>query len=201
MTGFEHAEGRSFQDGCSRENISVETWLVCGDASFASDHGRRTNVGHPAGIARLSPSSGWRGRTGRGADRSLVSKPETQDARDVPRTIEISNLVVATFREFTGRGPTRARTYLQDDLVNVVLRDSLTKGEQHLVAEGKGELVVEMRQAFQQAMRDTLIAGIERITGREVIAFLSANHLDPDFAVETFVLRPNGDSKTAAERS
>lgn len=130
---------------------------------------------------------------GEGQIRSLVSEPETHASREVPRTIEISNLVVAAFREFTGRGPTRARTYIQEDLVNVVLRDSLTKGEQHLVAEGKSDLVVAMRQAFQQAMRDTMVEGVERIMGRDVIAFLSANHLDPDFAIETFVLAPNGE--------
>jgi len=36
-------------------------------------------------------------------------------------------------------------------------------------------------------MRDDLIAVVEELTGRRVIAFLSDNHMDPDIAVETFV--------------
>jgi uncharacterized protein YbcI len=116
-------------------------------------------------------------------------------ARDVPRTIEISNLVVAAFREYTGRGPTQARTYIHEDLVTVVLRDSLTKGERHLVADGQIGLVIEMRQAFQQTMSDTMVAGVEKVMGRPVLAFLSANHVDPDVAVETFVLGPPQDGQ------
>lgn len=37
-------------------------------------------------------------------------------------------------------------------------------------------------------MGKDLIAGIEGITGRKVIAFLSDNHIDPDIAIESFVL-------------
>lgn len=31
---------------------------------------------------------------------------------------------------------------------------------------------------------------MEELTGRRVLAFLSDNHVDPDVAVETFVLEP-----------
>jgi uncharacterized protein YbcI len=37
-------------------------------------------------------------------------------------------------------------------------------------------------------MREDLVGLVEEITGRTVIAFLSDNHLDPDIAVESFVL-------------
>jgi hypothetical protein len=37
---------------------------------------------------------------------------------------------------------------------------------------------------------------VEEITGRKVIAFLSDNHLDPDIAVESFVLESRGSSAT-----
>src|SRR5271165_5363917 len=100
----------------------------------------------------------------------------------------ISNLVVKLAGEYTGRGPTRARTYLNDDLITVVLKDTLTKGERSLVRDGREEVVMSMRLAFQQTMRPDLIAGIEEITGRGVHAFLSANHADPDIAIESFVM-------------
>ncbi|XAY04341.1 hypothetical protein DSM112329_01174 [Paraconexibacter sp. AEG42_29] len=102
----------------------------------------------------------------------------------------ISDHVVTTTREWTGRGPTRARTYIQGDLVTTVLQDILNKGERSLAEAGKTEVVLAMRWAYQQAMREELVSGVERITGRKVAAFMSANHLDPDIAIESFVLEP-----------
>jgi uncharacterized protein YbcI len=53
-----------------------------------------------------------------------------------------------------------------------------------------------MRKAYQTTMRGDLVDGVERISGRKVIAFLSDNHIDPDIAVESFVLEPRGRSGT-----
>lgn len=39
-------------------------------------------------------------------------------------------------------------------------------------------------------MRSDLIAVVEERTGRRVAAFMSDNHIDPDFAAEVFVLEP-----------
>jgi uncharacterized protein YbcI len=107
---------------------------------------------------------------------------------------QISDLVVQHMHACTGRGPTKARTSIDRDLVSVVLYDLLNKGEHRLVADGRGQLVLDMRQAFQQTMRDELIIGVERVTGRTVLAFLSANHLDPDVAIESFVLEPQDET-------
>ena len=102
----------------------------------------------------------------------------------------ISNLTVRLLSQYTGRGPTRARTFFNDDMVTVVLQDTLTKAETTLVDKDRRELVLLTRVTFQEVMGDDLIAGIEAITGRAVTAFLSANHIDPDIAVETFILAP-----------
>jgi uncharacterized protein YbcI len=107
---------------------------------------------------------------------------------------QISDLVVGHMHACTGRGPTKARTTIDRDLVTVVLCDLLNKGERSLISDGRGQLVLDMRQAFQQTMRDELIIGVERVTGRTVIAFLSANHLDPDIAIESFVLEPRDET-------
>ena len=109
--------------------------------------------------------------------------------------LEISNLVVRLLSEYTGRGPTKARTHFNDNLITVVVQDLLTKGERSLVRDGKAELVLETRRAYQLTMRDELQAGVEGITGRRVIAFLSANHLDPDIAIESFILAAPGDGQ------
>jgi uncharacterized protein YbcI len=114
---------------------------------------------------------------------------------DGERALAISNLVVKLVAEYTGRGPTKARTYLNEDLITVVLRDNLTKGERSLIRDGRGELVLNVRLAYQQTMREVLVDGIESITGRVVLAFLSANHMDPDIAIESFVMAgPTGSS-------
>lgn len=105
----------------------------------------------------------------------------------------ISGAVVQLMREYTGRGPTKARTYINDDLITVVLQDTLTMGERSLVRDGEGELVITMRKAFQRTMSSQMIDAVERNSGRSVLAFLSDNHVDPDVAIESFLLAPPSD--------
>jgi uncharacterized protein YbcI len=103
---------------------------------------------------------------------------------------EISRSAVQLLRAYTGRGPTRARTTINSDSVMVVLGDTLTKGERRLVESGKAARVREVRHDFQIVMREELVAMVERTLDRKVIAFMSDNHLDPDLAVEVFILEP-----------
>jgi uncharacterized protein YbcI len=72
-----------------------------------------------------------------------------------------------------------------------VLEDTMTRAERSLVAGGQEEVVLEMRRALQGAMRAALVDAVESLSGRRVIAFLSDQHADPDFAVESFVLEPH----------
>src|SRR3954471_9398232 len=87
----------------------------------------------------------------------------------------ISNAVVALLHEYTGRGPTHARTTIGPDTIVVTLRDCLTKAERTLTAHGQGVEVLAMRRALQDAMRSDLIVAVEAISGRSVEAFLSDN--------------------------
>ena len=57
-----------------------------------------------------------------------------------------------------------------------------------------------MRRAFQNTMRDDLIAAVERLTGRIVEAFLSDNLHEPDVAVEIFLLKPSDGVADAGRR-
>jgi uncharacterized protein YbcI len=107
-----------------------------------------------------------------------------------PPALAISNHVVKLLRECTGRGPTRARTHFSDDLVTVVIEDLLTKAERKLTETGQRDLVLQTRRIFQETMADDLTDAVETITGRRVLAFLSANHVEPDIAIESFVLAP-----------
>jgi uncharacterized protein YbcI len=111
------------------------------------------------------------------------------------QSLAISNLIMRLLSDYTGRGPTKARTYFNENLVTIVVQDLMTKGERSLIRDGRQDLVLETRRAYQQTMGEDLTAGIEEITGRQVIAFLSANHLDPDLAIESFVLAPQNDGQ------
>ena len=102
----------------------------------------------------------------------------------------VANAVVHALGEYTGRGPTKARAYVNRDAISVLLHDTLTKGERQLVSGGRSDTVLRTRTLFQEMMRAELVARLEEMTGRTVTAFMSANHIDPDMAVETFVLDP-----------
>jgi uncharacterized protein YbcI len=102
----------------------------------------------------------------------------------------ISTATVQLLHEYTGRGPTKAKTIINEDLVTVLLADTLTKGERTLVETGNSDRVLELRHDYQTVMREDLVAVVERQLDRKVIAFMSQNHIDPDLAVETFVLEP-----------
>ena len=104
----------------------------------------------------------------------------------------ISNTVVRALARTTGRGPTKAKTTLGDNGVFVVLQDSLTRGERVLTDAGHTDAVLDLRRRWQSVMKADISHEIEALTGRKVIGFMSDNHIDPDLAVEVFVLEPEG---------
>jgi len=102
----------------------------------------------------------------------------------------ISNTVVRALGRTTGRGPTKAKTTIGENGVFVVLQDSLTVGEQTLSDAGEGQAVLDLRRRWQRVMEADVSREIEVLTGRKVVGFMSDNHIDPDLAVEVFVLEP-----------
>jgi uncharacterized protein YbcI len=104
---------------------------------------------------------------------------------------EISDGLVALLKDFYGRGPERAKTYVNDDLVVCLLRGGFTRVEQTLLEGGHGDDVIRQRMAFQQVMRHRFEQVVERATGRRVIGFMSGNQQDADMICEVFVLAPN----------
>jgi len=120
--------------------------------------------------------------------------PDVAPARSL--SAAISNAVVGLLHDYTGRGPTKARTTIGPDTIVVTLRDSLTRAERTLAMRGQALEVMAMRRAFQETMREDLIGAVEGLTGRTVEAFLSDNLHDPDVAVEIFLMRPeDGDGR------
>jgi uncharacterized protein YbcI len=102
----------------------------------------------------------------------------------------VSREAVQILRQYSGRGPTKARTAIGAESVTVVLADALTPGERTLAEGGNVDAVLDFRHQIQLAMRDDLVAMVERNLDRKVLAFMSDNHVDPDMGVEVFVLAP-----------
>lgn len=107
----------------------------------------------------------------------------------------ISNAIVRITAEYIGRGPTKARTSIRDDMIVVLMQDTLTKAEKSLLDAGHGAFVIETRARFQMTMREAYVGAVEMLTERKVIAFMSANHMEPDMAAEIFILEPDVSSE------
>jgi uncharacterized protein YbcI len=102
----------------------------------------------------------------------------------------ISEGMVALLKEFYGRGPTRVKSYYEDDLVVCLLRGGFSRVEQTLFEGGRGQAVVQQRMEFQDLMRARFEDVIRDTTGRRVIGFMSGNQQDPDIMCEVFILAP-----------
>jgi uncharacterized protein YbcI len=120
---------------------------------------------------------------------SAMERRRKQAARGDVLTA-ISDGIVALLKDFYGRGPTRAKTYYEDDLVVCLLRGGFTRVEETLREAGRGHEVIQQRMVFQDVMRERFEAVIERATGRRVIGFMSGNQQHPDMLCEVFVLAP-----------
>jgi uncharacterized protein YbcI len=103
----------------------------------------------------------------------------------------ISDGMVSLLKEFYGRGPTRTKTYFENDLVVCLLRGGFTRVEQTLWDGGRGASVIQQRMEFQELMRERFEQVIEDATGRRVIGFMSGNQKDPDIMCEVFILAPS----------
>ena len=100
----------------------------------------------------------------------------------------LASAVVGIYRMHLGRGPSSACTFHSDDVVTVVMREVMTNAEKTLAQSGSWREVTHMRRLFQQTMEMDFREAVERLTDRKVVAFISGNHMDPDIAVETFIL-------------
>ncbi len=111
---------------------------------------------------------------------------ETERQRSI--FLEISNAMVGLKKQYYGKGPTKAKTYINDNYVFCVLEGGLTKNELTLLGVGEHSLVRQYRLRFQEAMAEPTTKAVEEITGRKVIAYHSQITFDPEFGFEIFVL-------------
>lgn len=121
------------------------------------------------------------------------------DAHQIPKgatAAAISNGLVRLHHEYYGKGPSKAKTYLVNDTVICVLQEGFTTVERTLIDGGDAAAVHDIRRSFQSAMQSQFTQVVEDATQRNVIAYLSQIHTDPDVAVEIFLLEPAGEPLT-----
>jgi uncharacterized protein YbcI len=114
-------------------------------------------------------------------------------------TSAISDAMASLVSRHTGRGATSSWTTFTRDMIVCVMGDGLTKGEKSLVRHGRAEAVLSIRRVYQETMAPEAISLVEGLSGRRVTAFMSNNHIDPDLAVEIFILQPTRDGREREE--
>jgi uncharacterized protein YbcI len=102
----------------------------------------------------------------------------------------ITEAMVALHQRYHHRAPVSAKTQmLDDDLLACVMAGVYTDVEKTMIELQRSPVVKEVRSAFQIAMQRKFIDEVERLSGREVIAFMSDSHVGPDIEIELFVLK------------
>jgi uncharacterized protein YbcI len=110
---------------------------------------------------------------------------------------DVTRGLVQLHREYYGKGPTKARSYMVNDTLLSIFDGGFTTVEQTLISDGRAQVVEDMRRGFQAAMESRFREVVEGSTGRKVLAYMSQIHTDPDLAVELFVLEPAAANVTA----
>lgn len=84
---------------------------------------------------------------------------------------ELTKAIVRFEREYLGRGPRDARTYILDDMIVIRLQGILTPAEQKL-AENRDSraLVKETRRQLFESSRPLLEEIVRRVTGAELVS-------------------------------
>ena len=144
-------------------------------------HIRDNGLATARNLRERIPDGGTRATNGRNSTRQ-------QSERNMSR--DISRAMVNLLKDSIGRGPSHARAYLHEDLVVVVLHQTMTTAERTLADEGEEALVRGMRQVLQGKFREEANGIVERLTGQRVAVFLSDHNVDQDVVIQAFVLDP-----------
>lgn len=135
-----------------------------------------------------APKGSSEGRAVPIASETQPSVPEQERLSGGELNAALTREVVRILTASLGRGPKKSFTLHSGNVVITILQEVMTRAEQSLASNGEGDAVLSMRRLAQRTMANELKDAVEALTGRRVVAFMSDNHLDPDMAVEVFVL-------------
>jgi uncharacterized protein YbcI len=124
-------------------------------------------------------------------DHPVLTSPDVKGATRRPDgqlRAALANAMIRIVHEHWGKGPTRAKAYIEDGFIFCVLEEPLTTVERTLVDGGQTDLVRELRLQFQEMANREFLEQVEVLTGRRVLACHSQIVFDPDILFEIFVL-------------
>jgi uncharacterized protein YbcI len=113
---------------------------------------------------------------------------DTERLRGGKLNAALTEALVGIHTEYLGRGPATASTFHRGNVTVTLMHDVLTKAEKVLARKGREVDVTEVRSLFRQQMEADFRAIVERLTGQKVLAYLNANHIEPDVAAAIFIL-------------
>ena len=128
----------------------------------------------------------------------MTQAAEDREERGQGLLARISNEMVRAQKQFFGKGPTEAKSYILDDLLLIVMRGGLTTAEKTMLDFGQPDQVRQFRQLFENEMTERLTSMVEKLTGRKVLTYQSQVMFDPDLVVEIFVFDSAGDADDRA---
>jgi len=134
----------------------------------------------------------------------LAREPQSEDEREANMLVAdpplsgdellsaVTDAMVALHERYYHRKPVSAKTQmLGDDLLACVLGGVYTEVEQTMIELQRTTVVQETRSAFQTAMQHKFIDRVQSLSGRNVLAFISNQHVGPDMEIELFMLTPS----------
>lgn len=107
---------------------------------------------------------------------------------------QLSREIVQMHVRLYGRGPTKARSYLQADYAVCILEEIFTTAERTLIEAGQADHVRDTRKRLQETVEQELVDTVERITGRTVRVYVSQVDVDASLALEFFIFAEPGGS-------
>lgn len=116
---------------------------------------------------------------------SKAPAPLPEGVRDA-----VSEAVSRLYLDKFGKGPLRAETFVNGDVLTTVMHDVFTAVERELVANGRSDSVLTNRMLWQEATDAVFKEAIGRVTGREVLTVISGYEVHREVATEVFILAP-----------
>jgi uncharacterized protein YbcI len=111
--------------------------------------------------------------------------------RGEPLLAAVTAAMVSLHERYYHRVPVTAKTLLlSDEVLICVLGGIYTDVEKTMIEVQRTTIVQETRSAFQSAMQETFISAVQSLSGRNVLAFISNQHIGPDMEIELFMLEP-----------
>ena len=103
---------------------------------------------------------------------------------------EIQREIVKLHKRHFGRGPTKTKLYLHEDSILMLMFHGHTAAEGSLAASGDTRGVSQTRVDISEDIKVQYIEVVERLTGRQVVGFMSSSQQDPDLLSHVYVLQP-----------